>query len=516
MWAAFNAEVCLRTSHDSNRQQRCDAIGGHSVWGSSTFNMTSSNDFVVLSAQLDSHSFFQGATVGAQTSVSGLVAVLAAVEALSRSEVPIQTLPRSLLVTLFDAEVWSHAGSQYFVRDLSEFTCESSAGNDACKPSSGSADCSSPCRFDTDFSRIDLAKAAAMVEIGQIGAMGVANPSSAKAYLHVDTVNTANDELADIFVNTASAFTEKAFTNAQSIASRKLPPSSTQAFLDKKASLPHIVIEDFKETYTYDYYNNDLDDGSRWDSDNTDFICNVANMVARSMYRVLANDANIAVPGGIAGNCTLVETLMTCLTRNNSCPLMNETISHPWNAAIIESGTRHTSHFPGPYTRFPRIYSEFGKRWLQYYLSPLRNSAITTKYVYNIKDNVWVNNNDISCTNTTDCGEFVMKQTTVSGGTRNVALECVKRKCVAALSKYHDALPIGFTKQDPSQAITVTDWTKPIWVESRWRSISCRLYVVGVDWAQWLELGVGLGVTVVALAVTYGASFWVEKKLKTV
>lgn len=79
MWAAVNSETCLRRGW-------CQVVGGMSVYSTPSLDVSADDKkpIVVVSTSMDSRSLFHDLTVGASSDVSGMVAVLAIADALSR------------------------------------------------------------------------------------------------------------------------------------------------------------------------------------------------------------------------------------------------------------------------------------------------------------------------------------------------------------------------------------------------------------------------------------------------
>lgn len=76
MHASENSEVCLRRGH-------CQPLGGKSTWASFG-SVDSSKQTIFAMTQLDSNSFFHDLAIGADAHVSGVVAIIAAAQALSK------------------------------------------------------------------------------------------------------------------------------------------------------------------------------------------------------------------------------------------------------------------------------------------------------------------------------------------------------------------------------------------------------------------------------------------------
>jgi hypothetical protein len=79
MWAAVNSETCLRRGW-------CNPVGGSSVYSTVSQNMTSTDGkpIIIVSATMDSRSIFHDLTLGVENDVSGMVALFAVADALSK------------------------------------------------------------------------------------------------------------------------------------------------------------------------------------------------------------------------------------------------------------------------------------------------------------------------------------------------------------------------------------------------------------------------------------------------
>lgn len=78
-------------------------------------------------APMDSAAFFHDAAYGANSAVTGVVAVLGAAAALA--DIPdVAKLPRKIVFAFFQGEAWSFVGSRRFVADLQNFTCDVVSG----------------------------------------------------------------------------------------------------------------------------------------------------------------------------------------------------------------------------------------------------------------------------------------------------------------------------------------------------------------------------------------------------
>ncbi|KAI9481077.1 MAG: glycosyltransferase family 20-domain-containing protein [Benjaminiella poitrasii] len=231
MWAAVNSETCLR-------RKWCQAVGGMSVFSSPSLDIQheDSKPIIVVSANIDSRSIFHDLTIGASSSVSGLVTVLAIAEALSRAPVAMDSLPKHVLYTLFAAESWAFAGSQRFVNDISTpFICTNATRAITCPYTN--APCTFPCVRNLHFKRINFEKIESIFEFQSVS--GINDNSS--YFAHVDDHQVNQPLISALMKN--SRIKLASGDGVQ----RRLPPSSAMSFLQKKRDIKAVVISDYQK-----------------------------------------------------------------------------------------------------------------------------------------------------------------------------------------------------------------------------------------------------------------------------
>jgi len=109
------------TSTQCLHSGQCLPLGGQSVWGTMG-TLDESKKLVFIAANMDSNAMFHDAAVGATSTASDIVAVMAAVRALSN--VNLSALPHQLAFGLFQGEAWGRLGSRRFVAEVQGFTCK--------------------------------------------------------------------------------------------------------------------------------------------------------------------------------------------------------------------------------------------------------------------------------------------------------------------------------------------------------------------------------------------------------
>lgn len=116
MYANQDGANCLRLGF-------CEPVGGHSVWTSLPPKVKKENKFILSTSTIDSISLFHGRSTGAVSDMSGLIANLAALEALSRDEVDMKSFKKQILFTFFEGENWGYVGSSRFIHNVKNFKC---------------------------------------------------------------------------------------------------------------------------------------------------------------------------------------------------------------------------------------------------------------------------------------------------------------------------------------------------------------------------------------------------------
>ncbi|RIB26845.1 Nicastrin-domain-containing protein [Gigaspora rosea] len=272
MWSAIDASTCLRRDF-------CQPVGGQSVYSTSSVNISNDDNkpIIVVAAAMDSRSLFHMLTLGVDNGVSGTIALLAVADAISRSQVEINRLPKHILYTLFYGEAWGFAGSSRFVSDITQFNCQVKGSAKGCPFKNEKNGCGFPCKQNLDFTRINFTNIESIFEFSQVG-MGTTG-----FYVHVDSNSTSNVELINKMnnisatINNGSAFVYAASANGTNL---KLPPSSSMSFLEKNRSLTAVVLGDFQSNLKDEY-----DDGFNVSDDSmVDSICSIANVTAQTVW----------------------------------------------------------------------------------------------------------------------------------------------------------------------------------------------------------------------------------------
>ncbi|KAF9201270.1 hypothetical protein BGZ49_008472 [Haplosporangium sp. Z 27] len=482
MWAAQDSATCLRRGW-------CTPVGGASVWSTPSFNISSSDGkpIVVVSAAMDSRSLFHDLTLGVESSIAGMVAMLAVAEALSRSSISLDTMPKHILYTMFTAEAWGFSGSQRFVQDISTtITC--------IKPSTNGQGCSFPYYADLEFERINPSNIDSILEFGQIG--GIQSPAGGTPvlYAHVDNIQSgASLALMNQVVQAGSSIGNATGTVNSTIQvqaansdgnQRGLPPSSSMSFLKYRADIPTVVLTDYRDQMS-SFTSQDLDDS--WDPVNTiNTIQQAASTISKTAWLQAqgVNDVTsmtqtqLQAIESIQVNTQLIQDLLYCLTLNYSCPLINNYLNVTANGLPAR-----LPHYTGT------LYSQ---------------SQPFPIFVWNFLANM---TRVVSENTTTGCSS---RPNEVTCGAKQV---CVGDQCIMTLTNYHDAFGVGIAMAEDS-TYYIKDASKPTWTESTWDPVGLRLFNVISPGTQKGELVAGIVLTLVSIGAVWYSRRFLKKTLK--
>jgi len=425
-------------------------------------------------AGMDSASLFQMKTVGANSDISGTIALMAALDALLQQDrIPITSWKRHPVFLWFDAEHWGNLGSTHFIKDLRNFTCNSPQGEGL------NAFCADPWAPSTVFQNINYSNIHSIVEPKQVGAPSFPTGSEGALFVHQQSHSfdtpAAN---AALHVKVPGLVMNRASTETPNV-----PPSSLLSFINADSGLAPkgIVITDHVAQYKNKFYSSIFD---TYENVDPTLICKAASAIAQ-VISALGRDVDPskdAEIGLIQANCTLVNELLDCFTRNNSCTLRQE--------FLPGLRTKKTNEFPSHYSSVyaPEEYSEHSK-----FIHDWVADRTTTQQ----------QNETSACNNNRDCSEG----------------SCVRNRCLKAESTfYHVAKNPNcyYYKGDLFRYYGLYNEsdTSPFWTESDWTPIGLRVFLVSDPAVDYVFLGVALVEMLVVIAVSFAANRFFSQKFK--
>ncbi|KAL6912167.1 hypothetical protein ACP4OV_000972 [Aristida adscensionis] len=459
-------------THDSAaclKKQSCLPLGGHSVWASlppfRNASMNHQKPIIMAIASQDSASFFRDRSLGADSPISGLIALLTAVDALSHLH-DLSNLQKQLVFAVFNGEAWGYLGSRKFLQELDE---------------------------DADsVSGISSLMIDQVLEVGSVGkglsegnplfhAHAAGNSSASKKIL--DALQTASESLGSDNVKVKQA----ASSNPG------VPPSSLISFIRKNESTSGVVLEDFDSHFSNRFYHSYLD---RPANINSSSIAAAAALVARSLYILASADSpvDLMTLNNIKVNVSLVEEIIGCLLTCDpglSCGLVK---------SFIAPSSSCPSHYVGVFmddpsgTQFPS-YADDTSRFLWNFLAD-RTSSLP--------------GNRSSCTGKCSNEGEVCVGAEVEGGGR----------CVLSTTRYVPAYSTRLKFEGnawhvrPVNSSDPMGAADPVWTESFWNTIGLRVYAVQSTTYDWLILVAGASITAASYLVVIIGRSYISKVIK--
>ncbi|KAK2440419.1 hypothetical protein P8452_19522 [Trifolium repens] len=455
-------------THDSEsclKEGTCLPLGGYSVWSSlPPINISSlkpPKPIILTVASMDSFSFFRDISLGADSPISGLIALLAAADALSRLD-GLGDLSKQLVFVVFTGEAWGYLGSRRFLVELDEH---------------------SDAVHGLNHSLIEK-----VLEIGSVG-KGLSQGQGAKKFFaHAEGDSSATDQTMVALKHAQESLLSEDIRIASASASNPgIPPSSLMTFLNKIPGISGVVLEDFDSSFVNKFYHSHLDDLSNVDSS---AVVAAASLVARTLYILASgtNDVQNSTLAAINVNVTLVEKLMDCLLDCDpglSCELVKKYISPASTCASNYVGVILDEPSSTPYSGYINDIPRFIWNFL---------ADITS---------IPKENNSSSCQQGCSKNEVCIKAETDGKGvctlstTRYVPAYSTRLKFESGV---WSILPVN-----SSDKMGLVD---PVWTESNWNTIGIRVYTVQIAAYDRVVLVGGITLTILAyLAIAVTRTF---------
>jgi len=295
MWAAHDSQTCLRRASTSNAGF-CDPLEGISIFGSPS--QPSGKPVVFVATAIDADALVRDSAYGANANTASAVAVLAAMEALSRAPT---TAPAALEVMfgLFDGESWGYTGSTKFVADLVAAGASPVVGGLDGKPVNGTEGLLERIKHVIGVDQIGLLRKQDGVA-GDQGKLYVHGPSdpAPSAALIADLMATSGVDLAAASPN------------------QGLPPSSVHAFLRHSPQISTAVLSEYDSTYKNTFYGSSLDDRHNYDKGS---VVDAAGRIAVLLRKLTHPASTAAELSQVAVNASMVEGMLEFLLPQSEC-----------------------------------------------------------------------------------------------------------------------------------------------------------------------------------------------------
>lgn len=413
---------------------------------------------------MDSASFFRDKNLGAESPISGLIALLAAVDSLSHVN-GLDDLGKQLVFSVFTGEAWGYLGSRRFLFEL-DLQSEAVKG--------------------LNSSLIET-----VIEIGSVG-KGFSQGNST-FFAHTAAVSLATNETLNALKHARDSL-ENITVSSASILNPGIPPSSLMAFLKKNPSTSGMVLEDFDTSFSDKFYHSHLDDMSNINSSS---IVAAASLVARTLYILASDDKNISSTAldAINVNASLVEELMSCLLDCEpglSCELVK---------SYIVPTNQCPNHYVGVILGEPSSNPYLG-------------------YVDDVSRFIWNFLADRTSSSMEDASSDCSKECSNKGGVCIKAEVDGKGVCAISTTRYVPAYSTRLNYESgtwhvlPSDSSDPMGMVDPVWTESNWDTIRLRVYTVQDAAFDRLVLLAGIAITVMAYLAIVLTRAYIAKALK--
>ncbi|XP_053331183.1 nicastrin [Spea bombifrons] len=471
MHAVTSTATCMRrnsiqTSFSINPEVVCDTLAGYNVWSAlRPVNVSGTLDpedqVIIAATRMDSRSFFWNLAPAADSTVSGLVAQLAAAEALHKLP-DVQSLPRNIMFTFFQGEAFDYIGSSRMVYDMEKG------------------------RFPVKLENIH-----SFVELNQ-----VALRNNSNLWLHTDpvsrnnvTVNTEVQQLVQALLNTSVANV----TVQEVDQSQPLPPASFQRFL-RVRNIPGVVLTDHQGAYSNKYFHSMYDTADSIHMDYPDglskeealeyvteaakSLADVASVYATALYRLAGGNDTSAIK---ADPKTVTKMLYGFLKMSNNS-WFQSIIKADWKSILEETPSQYyvTANLQGT-----RPSPNNSTRFL---LSVLAN--LTGTVVNYTKEEC--QRPEKAADSRRELYDYYWVQGPLDGNMTSRLPYCVRTTIHSHLAE-SPAFELG--QWDSTEYST--------WTESRWKEIRARIFLVPSHQLEVITLVVGIAIFLVSLAVTY-------------
>ncbi|XP_027875922.1 nicastrin isoform X1 [Xiphophorus couchianus] len=473
MSAVTSTPTCMRRNSISFSMSNgqpdmvCDPLSDQNIWAPSkplntTQNGHKANESVIIvSARLDSRSFFSEIGPGAESAASGLVTLLAAAHALRNATQDAQ-LDRTIFYTFFHGETFDYIGSSKMVYDMEK----------------------------NQFP-IDLDNVHSVLEIGQVGLH-----SSSNLWLHTDPVSMRNssiqEEVKNLIANLNSAAAGLNVSVKEPGVTQPLPPSSFQRFL-RARPFPGVVIEDYNSSFSNKYFQSMFDNADSLNvsyppnltpeeqlnhvTDTAKSLAEVATMVARALF-IQAGGEKTQISSIKADELMVSRMLYSFLISSNNS----------WTQEIV--GLKDIVHL--------------NNNTVNFYISVEQQASLPTilvKYLLANLTGTAVNVTQENCKNQKESeddkeSKHLYNYFWVPGAAPPNSTER-DGFCVRSTVHWSRAISPAFLMEN----YTTSEYST--WTESRWKEIKGRIFLVASHDLEMLTLGVGIGVLLSSLLLTY-------------
>ncbi|GFN93540.1 nicastrin [Plakobranchus ocellatus] len=487
MVAAVDTVTCLRRSSRvslslSGGSTFCDPLGdvnNHVTMLNTPQNVTRLNDTViVVGTRVDSTSLINYQYTAADTSAAGIVGLLAAMEALWKVKDTIRntTGAKDIMFAFFQGESYDYIGSSSMVYSMQQGTFPQDLDKD---------------EDALHLQRIRLQHIDQFVELNQVGYR-----DESSLWLHTDPHNhrIVTGKIEQMIDGLKQAAKPLDVSLQEADKTQPLPPASAQRFLLERGNVPVVVITDHQAEFTNKFYNSHLDmaelinatdyppglsDKEKYDYVTTqaEMLANLSTALARYLFKASTGlQPDKSMEKILTADSSTVTHLLYCFLISPNCEIFKETVS-PQNAQTLEEAMLPFPFYVGVNSHETEVSA----------LISLLSARFTGDIVNLDQSDCKQPNSDVRYTYT-----YVQGNVSADGKSRT-------GWCLKSLAQKTEALSPAFT----IDGYDMMSGQYSTWTESRWITVSVRLFLVPSQQMQLLILCTGLVVLVLSLLLVY-------------
>lgn len=490
-----------------DRSPMCDPIGGQSAWG--IRGDREASETVIAMTSMDANALSHVLAPGANAAASGMVALMAAADALKAF--PDSTFDKKIVFAAFQAEKFGFVGSRRFLRDIKQFTENTSA---AClSPVTGSESpyassfCTQPMHTNLEFANLPLANITYAIALDQVGIL----PSSGNFSVHLNPNSAstkASQTLLDAIVSSPSADSKFSAGTTES-----LPPSPLLSFVNGDEYGQSDLVGAVIAGYDTEFSGSSVF-GSRHDvvdELDPDAIVQAAQVLAETIYQLATANSTATELAKISVNETLVTAMLDCIVNDWTCSMMTD-YSTPYVKTMIDYLGMSDSAWPtyqvpvtlysGPISTDRQMlvlkdssyYVEYNSTWSDstesVRLFPNAYEVFARSFLASAMVPTTTAKSATSCTKRSDCSA-------------TTDVECVYPGiCVTPTAFFHEALSPGVQRTESLLVYDIINESMPLWSEPVWDSdIGSYSFPDPGAWIGWVVLAIGVVVSGVGYVI---------------
>jgi nicastrin len=526
----MNSTKCLQLG-------MCLPLGGQSVWGvlgsrkAIASSSTSNQKLILLTAKMDSLSFFHDYSLAAFTSNMDVIVLLATLHTIGKlGNTMLDQLPYRIAGGIFQGESWNRIGSRRFVRDV--------GSGQGCKQFSNARNvsCLDPPTYQLEWTQYSLINFERIISLDLVIQSKLALNSNLTVH-SVGNENNKNMKFAQRFsTNFNNVDPKKIATSIQQQQSSSLPESPWTSFQENSIwnSNPNtvgVVLAGYNHSYleSTPRYHSELDTITAANvslSVLTTRITNVVNALARAVIaeafdignKPTSDVLNMLIPDQSfilnLLNCLAVD-FTTCILAQDSFPATEDDLKQRMSNDAFSASAGVRNH--GPLNTFSGIFR----------LNAVRTGNLKTMELF-IRDAFFnatrsslttttTAANDVgskSCSSDVECRDTWLIPTTTSSSSSsssycnsinfNSSTACIGGQCMCTNVYYHDAWSSSLDF-DQEQSIFIINKTSamenndPIWTEPNWSNVYVKTFAPTNENANIAVLICGIMLTLLSI-----------------